>query len=176
MLNASLCFYFIRQLSLFPSIHWTLTINMWSNGKNIIRYVSIIWLIVFEFVFSHFLHHNTSTYTAYFYFIFLAATHPTQKWETDAQSKEINSHEVTRTGNCKIQTNIEGLNPGATYTVRLRVLAESPSEAGKASPELIIDTEAVSCTPKPSCVILWCVSDTPCVVVLLFVFVSKSYV
>jgi hypothetical protein len=24
---------------------------------------------------------------------------------------------------------------------------------------LIIDTEAVSCTPKPSCMILWCISD-----------------
>ena len=53
----------------------------------------------------------------------------------------MNSTEMTKTGNGKIQTNIEGLNPGATYTVRLRVLAEeSSSEAGKASPELIIDT------------------------------------
>lgn len=78
-----------------------------------------------------------------------------QKWETDGQSKHINANEVTRTGNGKIQSNIEGLNPGATYTVRLRVLAEgSKTDAGKASPELIIDTEAVSCTPKPSCVIL----------------------
>ncbi|KAL7496095.1 hypothetical protein ACHAWT_004371 [Skeletonema menzelii] len=78
-----------------------------------------------------------------------------QKWETDGQSKKMNSTEMTKTGNGKIQTNIEGLNPGATYTVRLRVLAEgSQSEAGKASPELIIDTEAVSCTPKPSCMIL----------------------
>lgn len=78
-----------------------------------------------------------------------------KKWETDGQSKHINANEVTRTGNGKIQSNIEGLNPGATYTVRLRVLAEgSKTDAGKASPELIIDTEAVSCTPKPSCVIL----------------------
>ena len=81
-----------------------------------------------------------------------------QKWETDGQSKHINANEVTRTGNGKIQSNIEGLNPGATYTVRLRVLAEgSKTDAGKASPELIIDTEAVSCTPKPSCMILWSV-------------------
>lgn len=78
-----------------------------------------------------------------------------QKWETDGQSKQMNSNEMTKTGNGKIQTNIEGLNPGATYTVRLRTLGEgSQSEAGKASPELIIDTEAVSCTPKPSCMIL----------------------
>ena len=78
-----------------------------------------------------------------------------QKWETDGQSKQMNSQEMSKTGNGKIQTNIEGLNPGATYTVRLRVMADgSQSEAGKASPELIIDTEAVSCTPKPSCMIL----------------------
>ena len=62
---------------------------------------------------------------------------------------------MTKTGNGKIQANIDGLNPGATYTVRLSVSAEGNlSESGKASPELIIDTEAVSCTPKPSCVIL----------------------
>mmetsp|Transcript_2472 Transcript_2472/g.3771 ORF Transcript_2472/g.3771 Transcript_2472/m.3771 type:complete len:119 (-) Transcript_2472:227-583(-) len=78
-----------------------------------------------------------------------------QKWETDSQSKNMNSNEMTKTGNGKIQTNIEGLNPGATYTVRLKALGEgSQSDAGKASPELIIDTEAVSCTPKPSCMIL----------------------
>ncbi len=61
----------------------------------------------------------------------------------------------------KIQANIEDLNPGSTYTVRLRVLGVGSSEGesgapGKPSPELIIDTEAVSCTPKASqCVILW---------------------
>jgi hypothetical protein len=45
--------------------------------------------------------------------------------------------------------------------VRLRVLRVAASEGGSAtpgkpSPELIIDTEAVSCTPKASqCIILW---------------------
>lgn len=82
-----------------------------------------------------------------------------QKWESEGQSKAINAKEVTRTGNNKIQTNIEDLNPGTTYTVRLRVLSAVASESesptpGKPSPELIIDTEAVSCTPKASqCVI-----------------------
>ncbi len=67
---------------------------------------------------------------------------------------------MPRTGNSKIQTNIEDLNPGTTYTVRLRVLSAVASEGesaapGKPSPELIIDTEAVSCTPKANqCVIL----------------------
>mmetsp|Transcript_19749 Transcript_19749/g.31997 ORF Transcript_19749/g.31997 Transcript_19749/m.31997 type:complete len:122 (+) Transcript_19749:118-483(+) len=82
-----------------------------------------------------------------------------QKWENDGQSKTINAKEVGRTGNNKIQTNIEDLNPGTTYTVRLRVLSVVASEEstapGKPSPELIIDTEAVSCTPKASqCIIL----------------------
>ena len=76
-----------------------------------------------------------------------------QNWETDGQSKLINAKEVTRTNNNKIQTNIDDLNPGMTYTVRLRVLGSG--EPGKPSPELIIDTEAVSCTPKASqCIIL----------------------
>ncbi len=101
------------------------------------------------------IHYNTSIYIS----SRSATIHPfnknVQKWETDGQSKTMNSNKMTKTSNGKIQTNIEGLNPGATYTVRLRTLGEgSQSEAGKASPELIIDTEAVSCTPKPSCIIL----------------------
>ena len=94
-------------------------------------------------------------YVLYYYATTTQLLNNIQKWETDGQSKKMNSKEMTKTGNGKIQTNIEGLNPGATYTVRLRALGEgSQSEAGKASPELIIDTEAVSCTPKPSCTIL----------------------
>ena len=83
-----------------------------------------------------------------------------KKWESDGKSKTINAKEATRTGNNKIQTNLDDLNPGTTYTVRLRVLSAVASEGesavpGKPSPELIIDTEAVSCTPKASqCIIL----------------------
>mmetsp|Transcript_5258 Transcript_5258/g.9659 ORF Transcript_5258/g.9659 Transcript_5258/m.9659 type:complete len:123 (+) Transcript_5258:197-565(+) len=82
-----------------------------------------------------------------------------QKWENDGQSKTVNAKEVTRNRNNKIQMNIEDLNPGTTYTVRLRVLSLVASDGessapGKPSPELIIDTEAVSCTPKAShCII-----------------------
>jgi len=39
------------------------------------------------------------------------------------------------------------LNPGATYCVRL-VPIDSEGEKGEPSPELIVDTEAVGCTPK----------------------------
>lgn len=81
-----------------------------------------------------------------------------QKWETDGHQKSINAKESPRTGNNKLQTNIEGLNPGTTYTLRLKVLVAGNNDetaAGRPSPELIIDTEAVSCTPKPSqCLIL----------------------
>mmetsp|Transcript_3340 Transcript_3340/g.5190 ORF Transcript_3340/g.5190 Transcript_3340/m.5190 type:complete len:123 (-) Transcript_3340:85-453(-) len=78
-----------------------------------------------------------------------------QKWESDGQSKTISAKEATRNRSNKIQNNIEDLNPGTTYTVRLRVLSVVASEGestapGKPSPELIIDTEAVSCTPKAS--------------------------
>ena len=83
-----------------------------------------------------------------------------KKWETDGQSKSISAKEASRNGNNKIQINIDDLNPGTTYTVRLRVMSVVASEGekatpGKPSPELIIDTEAVSCTPKATqCVIL----------------------
>mmetsp|Transcript_9457 Transcript_9457/g.21050 ORF Transcript_9457/g.21050 Transcript_9457/m.21050 type:complete len:120 (+) Transcript_9457:78-437(+) len=81
-----------------------------------------------------------------------------QKWETDGQKISLNAKEVPQTRNNKIQTNIEGLNPGTTYTVRLRVMTSANGEepvSGKPSPELIIDTEAVGCTPKPNqCMIL----------------------
>ena len=86
--------------------------------------------------------------------------HHSEKWESDGQRKTINAQEVSRNRNNKIQANIEDLNPGTTYTVRLRVLSAVASEGessvpGKPSPELIIDTEAVSCTPKASqCLIL----------------------
>ena len=64
----------------------------------------------------------------------------------------INAKEIAR-----VQKNIDDLNPGTTYTVRLRVLSASEDQSaapGKPSPELIIDTEAVSCTPKVSqCII-----------------------
>ena len=53
-----------------------------------------------------------------------------------------------------MQINIDGLNPGTTYTLRLKVVVAANGES-RPSPELIIDTEAVSCTPKPSqCLIL----------------------
>ncbi|KAL3811210.1 hypothetical protein ACHAXA_004512 [Cyclostephanos tholiformis] len=84
-----------------------------------------------------------------------------QKWEIDGKSKTINAKEVSKNRNNKIQANIEDLNPGTTYTVRLRVLrvvgsgVGGSATPGKPSPELIIDTEAVSCTPKASqCIIL----------------------
>ncbi|KAL7460953.1 hypothetical protein ACHAXS_001389 [Conticribra weissflogii] len=77
-----------------------------------------------------------------------------KKWETDGESKPIDIKAIPRNSSNKVQTNIEGLNPGTTYTVRLRVLSAASSEEvptpGKPSPELIIDTEAVSCTPKPN--------------------------
>jgi hypothetical protein len=125
--------------------------NTCYNGKNILRCVYSYLLINFEFFFEL---RSTDSYSC----LSTYTVHPfinLQKWETDCQSKKINANEMTKTSNGKLQINIEGLNPGATYTVRLRVMAEgSKSEAGKASPELIIDTEAVSCTPKPSCIIL----------------------
>ncbi|KAL9181641.1 hypothetical protein ACHAXT_010446 [Thalassiosira profunda] len=82
-----------------------------------------------------------------------------QKWESDGLSKTVNVKDATRNKSNKIQCNIDDLNPGTTYTVRLRVWGKgTDGEApppGKPCPELIIDTEAVSCTPKANqCAIL----------------------
>mmetsp|Transcript_13519 Transcript_13519/g.31945 ORF Transcript_13519/g.31945 Transcript_13519/m.31945 type:complete len:116 (-) Transcript_13519:201-548(-) len=75
-----------------------------------------------------------------------------QKWEL-AQSRTIaggpGKDKWAKDGG-GIQANIEDLNPGTSYAVRLRA-----SSNAKPSPELIIDTEAVSCAPKSSaCMIM----------------------
>lgn len=52
----------------------------------------------------------------------------------------------------KLRAIADGLNPGATYTLRLTA-KDSSGNSGIPGPDLIVDTEAVSCTPKPACVI-----------------------
>lgn len=55
-------------------------------------------------------------------------------------------------GNVKVV--IEELEPGTTYCFRL-VAKGTDGAKGEPGPELIIDTEAISCTPKTRrCVIL----------------------
>mmetsp|Transcript_12765 Transcript_12765/g.29694 ORF Transcript_12765/g.29694 Transcript_12765/m.29694 type:complete len:118 (+) Transcript_12765:865-1218(+) len=52
-----------------------------------------------------------------------------------------------------------GLNPGATYCVRLVCISSSSSsgDRGEPSKELVIDTEQVGCTPTPD-------SGCPCTI------------
>ena len=53
-----------------------------------------------------------------------------------------------------VQVAIEQLEPGTTYCFRLLPIASDGSK-GEPGPELIIDTEAISCTPKRRrCVIM----------------------
>lgn len=54
-------------------------------------------------------------------------------------SSEKNGNKITRS--------VDDLNPGATYSLRL-VAKDSDGNKGKPGPELIVDTEAVSCTPQ----------------------------
>ena len=131
------------------------------SGKSTLRFVrlnlhSSIFLLYGYGNISHF---HSKSFVLHLFSLKQTNNSLCKKQESEGQSKAINAKEVTRTGNNKIQTNIEDLNPGTTYTVRLRVLSAVASESesptpGKPSPELIIDTEAVSCTPKASqCVI-----------------------
>ena len=101
------------------------------NGKSIHRFVLLDDFHVHQIHFSH----N--------YLLKIE-----QKWEIDGQSKTVHVKEAARNRNGKLQYNIDDLNPGTTFCVRLRVSGVgSDGEApppGKPCPELIIDTEAVS--------------------------------
>ena len=73
-----------------------------------------------------------------------------QTWEQ--QRVKAIGKDLLKDGN--VQVAIEELEPGTTYCFRL-VAKASDGSKGEPGPELIIDTEAVSCTPKRRrCVIM----------------------
>ena len=73
-----------------------------------------------------------------------------QTWEQ--QKVEAIGKDLLKGGN--VQIAIEELEPGTTYCFRL-VAKDTDGTKGEPGPELIIDTEAISCTPKTRrCVIL----------------------
>merc|ERR1712232_1373426 len=73
-----------------------------------------------------------------------------QNWEEHGQVININNNDNVK--NNQIRYTSHGLNPGATYTFRV-ICKNGDGAQGKAGPELIIDTDAVSCTPTNRCVI-----------------------
>ena len=74
-----------------------------------------------------------------------------QTWEQQ-KVKAIGKDLLKEGGN--VQIAIEELEPGTTYCFRL-VAKDTDGANGEPGPELIIDTEAISCTPKTRrCVIL----------------------
>jgi len=79
-------------------------------------------------------------------------------WDRPTQSKIISSTEISQstTKSGTIIAIAEDLNPGTTYCVRLIAHDVNGDDQGDPGPDLIIDTETVSCTPKPSrsCIIL----------------------
>ena len=73
-----------------------------------------------------------------------------QTWEQ--QKVKAIGKDLLKGGN--VQVAIEELEPGTTYCFRL-VAKDADGTKGEPGPELIIDTEAISCTPKTRrCVIL----------------------
>jgi len=74
-----------------------------------------------------------------------------QNWDTDGQSASLSSKDSNNSQ--KIKYTAQGLNPGATYTFRL-ICNDADGNKGKPGPELVIDTEAVSCTPTNKCCVL----------------------
>ena len=76
-------------------------------------------------------------------------------WETYGNSSKVDSSAINNsTGSNKIITIAEGLNPGSTYNVRLLAHDINGDVQGDPGPELIIDTETVSCTPKSRCIVM----------------------
>jgi len=76
-------------------------------------------------------------------------------WDKESQSKKINPGLSLEGGKSKkILCVAENLNPGCSYCVRLLAHDVNGDIQGDPGPELIIDTEAVSCTPKAkTCII-----------------------
>ena len=79
-----------------------------------------------------------------------------QTWE-EQKVKTIGAEELQKGGSV-VKTAVENLEPGTTYAFRL-VGKDSDGNTGAPGPEMVVDTEAVGCTPKPkskscSCVVL----------------------
>ena len=66
-----------------------------------------------------------------------------QSWE-QAQSVTVQAPSSSD----KIEATAEGLNPQSTYALRLIVVGKGGNR-GTPGPESIIDTDSISCTPKP---------------------------
>ena len=61
---------------------------------------------------------------------------------------------IASLGSGKIQAEATGLLPATTYTLRIAPV-DSQGKDGAPSPEMTVDTEAVSCTPKSkSCCVI----------------------
>mmetsp|Transcript_37595 Transcript_37595/g.76688 ORF Transcript_37595/g.76688 Transcript_37595/m.76688 type:complete len:116 (-) Transcript_37595:39-386(-) len=74
-----------------------------------------------------------------------------RNWDDAELNKNISKDQFT--GKAKVTVSADDLNPGTTYAVRL-VAKDADGNRGNPGPELIIDTDAVSCAPKSSCVLL----------------------
>lgn len=77
--------------------------------------------------------------------------HP-QPW-SEAESKLIRPSPSSPSSKIKVEAN--DLLPSTTYCLRLIMVDEDGKEFGDYSPDLIVDTEAVGCTPteKSCCVV-----------------------
>mmetsp|Transcript_27690 Transcript_27690/g.33690 ORF Transcript_27690/g.33690 Transcript_27690/m.33690 type:complete len:112 (+) Transcript_27690:59-394(+) len=73
-----------------------------------------------------------------------------QNWDTGGQTMSISADTAVK-GVIRVST--QDLNPGTTYTVRLIGIDEEDKQ-GKPGPEMVIDTDAVSCNPKMRCDVL----------------------
>ena len=72
-----------------------------------------------------------------------------ESWDANAKKKFVEDS--------KSKVEIEDLEPGTTYCLRLVVCDSSEQPIGEPGKELILDTEQVGCTPKPDkscCVVL----------------------
>ena len=74
-----------------------------------------------------------------------------QTWE-DA-SEKLAVQKETFLNKPKVRLDAHGLEPGTTYALRL-IAKDIDNTPGSPGPELIVDTDGVSCAPKTCCVMM----------------------
>ncbi|EEC47983.1 predicted protein [Phaeodactylum tricornutum CCAP 1055/1] len=69
------------------------------------------------------------------------------QWKDHSQPWSAASTKTIRASSGKTKAEAEPLEPGTTYCVRLMV-RDASGQDGEPSPQLVLDTEQVGCTPK----------------------------
>jgi len=73
-----------------------------------------------------------------------------QDWVSHGESASV---PISESEGSAVKYKAEGLNPGTSYAFRI-ICKDGEGNPGKPGPEMIIDTDTVSCTPHNKCILL----------------------